>query len=151
MLEYDFKESIGYSVAMANRALRKALDAELGHYGITFSQWQVLASLALEGETSQVKLAELIGVEGPTLVRILDRMEQKGWIKRKVSSRDRRQKLISPTKKVEGVWRKMTECAHGVRRGAVNGISSKDIAKLRRLLEKIRENLNGQYETENHE
>ena len=151
MLEYDFKESIGYSVAMAYRALRKALDAELGHYGITFSQWQVLAGLALEGEISQVKLAELIGVEGPTLVRILDRMEQKGWIKRKISSRDRRQKLISPTKKVEGVWKKMTECAHGVRSGAVNGISSKDVVKLRRLLEKIRENLNGQYETENHE
>ncbi len=151
MLEYDFKESIGYSVAMAYRALRKALDAELGHYGITFSQWQVLAGLALEGEISQVKLAELIGVEGPTLVRILDRMEQKGWIKRNVSSRDRRQKLITPTKKVEGVWKKMTECAHGVRNNAVKGISTKDVANLRRLLKKIRENLNGQYEGENHE
>ena len=149
MLEYDFKESIGYSVAMAYRALRKALDAELGHYGITFTQWQVLAGLALKGETSQVKLAELIGVEGPTLVRTLDRMEQKGWIKRKVSSSDRRQKLISPTKKVEGVWKKMTECAHGVRDGAVKGISSKDVANLQRLLGKIRENLNGQFGTEN--
>ena len=149
MLEYDFKESIGYSVAMAYRALRKALDAELGHYGITFSQWQVLSCLALEGKISQVKLAELIGVEGPTLVRILDRMEQRGWIKRKVSSRDRRQKLISPTKKVEGVWKKMTECAHGVRNGAVKGISSKDIANLQRLLKKIKENLNGQFGAEN--
>ncbi len=143
MLEYDFKESIGYSVAMANRALRKALDAELSHYGITFSQWQVLASLALEGETSQVKLAELIGVEGPTMVRILDRMEQKGWIKRKASSCDRRQKLISSTKKVESVWKKMAECAHGVRNRAVKGISSKDVADLQRLLKKIGENLNG--------
>ncbi|MBC8548419.1 MAG: MarR family transcriptional regulator [Candidatus Brocadiales bacterium] len=149
MLEYDFKESIGYSVAMANRALRKALDAELEHYGITFSQWQVLAGLALEGETSQVKLAELIGIEGPTLVRTLDRMEQKGWIRRKVSSRDRRQKLISPTKKVEGVWKKMTECAHGVRDEAVKGISAKDVANLQKLLTKIRENLNGQFGTEN--
>jgi len=149
MLEYDFKESIGYSVAMANRALRKALDAELEHYGITFSQWQILAGLALEGETSQVKLAELIGVEGPTLVRTLDRMEQKGWIRRKVSSRDRRQKLISPTKKVEGVWKKMTECAHGVRDEAVKGISAKDVANLQKLLKKIRENLNGQFGTEN--
>ena len=149
MLEYDFKESIGYSVAMAYRALRKALDAELGYYGITFAQWQVLAGLALEGEISQVKLAELIGVEGPTLVRILDRMEQRGWIKRKVSLRDRRQKLISPTKKAEGVWKKMTECAHGVRNEAVKGISSKDAENLQRLLKKIRENLNGQFGTEN--
>ncbi len=148
MLKYDFKESIGYSVAMAYMALRKALDAKLVRYGITFSQWQVLAGLALEGEISQVKLAELIGVEGPTLVRILDRMEQKGWIKRKISSRDRRQKLISPTKKIEGVWKKMTECAHGVRNNAVKGISSKDVVKLRRLLEKIRENLDEKYVNE---
>lgn len=145
MLEYDFKESIGYSVAMTNRALRKALDAELGHYGITFSQWQVLASLALDGETSQVRLAELTGVEGPTMVRLLDRMEQKGWIKRNVSFRDRRQKLISPTEKVEGVWKKMTECAHGVRSVAVKGISSKDVKSLQKLLKKIRENLNEQF------
>ncbi len=148
MLEYDFKESIGYSVAMAYRALRMALDAKLVRYGITFRQWQVLACLALEGKTSQVKLAELIGVEGPTLVRILDRMEHKGWIKRNVSSRDRRQKLISPTKKVEGVWRKMTECAHGVRNNAVKGISTKDVANLRRLLKKIRENLDEKYVNE---
>ncbi|HDY66638.1 hypothetical protein LCGC14_1213030 [marine sediment metagenome] len=148
MLEYDFKESIGYSVAMAYRALRMALDAKLVRYGITFRQWQVLAGLAVEGEISQVKLAELIGVEGPTLVRILDRMEHKGWIKRNVSSRDRRQKLITPTKKVEGVWRKMTECAHGVRNNAVKGISTKDVANLRRLLEKIRENLDEKYVNE---
>ncbi len=148
MLEYDFKESIGYSVAMAYRALRMALDAKLVRYGITFRQWQVLACLALEGKISQVKLAELIGVEGPTLVRILDRMEHKGWIKRNVSLRDRRQKLITPTKKVEGVWRKMTECAHGVRNNAVKGISSKDVVKLRRLLEKIRENLDEKYVNE---
>jgi MarR family transcriptional regulator for hemolysin len=133
---------------MAYRALRMALDAKLVRYGITFRQWQVLAGLALEGEISQVKLAELIGVEGPTLVRILDRMEHKGWIKRNVSSRDRRQKLITPTKKVEGVWRKMTECAHGVRNNAVKGISTKDVANLRRLLEKIRENLDEKYVNE---
>lgn len=148
MLKYDFKESIGYSVALAYRALRMALDAKLKRYGITFRQWQVLASLALEGETAQVRLAELIDVEGPTLVRILDRMEQKGWIKRKVSSRDRRQKLITPTKKAENVWEKMTECAHGVRNNAVNGISSKDISKLKKLLEKIRENLDEQADNE---
>jgi len=141
MLEYDFKESIGYSVAMAYRALRMSLDAKLGRYGITFRQWQVLASLALEGKLSQVRLAGLIGVEGPTLVRILDRMERKGWIKRNISSRDRRQKLITPTKKAESVWKKMTECANGVRNNAVKGIPTKDIANLRRLLEKIRENL----------
>lgn len=149
MLEYDFKESIGFSVARAYRALRKALDAELGRYGITFSQWQVLSGLALKGEISQVKLAELIGVEGPTLVRILDRMEHRGWIKRRASSCDRRQKLISPTKKVEGVWRKMTECAHGVRDEAVKGISSKDVVNMQKLLNKIKENLNGQLGTEN--
>ncbi len=43
----------------------------------------------------------------------------------------------------------MTECAHGGRRGAVKGISSKDVANLQRLLGKIRENLNGQSGTEN--
>ncbi len=53
-----------------------------------------------------------------------------------VSPRDRRQKLISLTKKVEGVWKQMTECAHGVRDEAVKGISSKDAANLQKFLKK---------------
>jgi hypothetical protein len=43
----------------------------------------------------------------------------------------------------------MTECAHGVRNEAVKGISSKDAENLQRLLRKMRENLNGQFGTEN--
>ena len=43
----------------------------------------------------------------------------------------------------------MTECAHGVRDEAVKGISAKDVANLQKLLKKIRENLNGQFGTEN--
>jgi hypothetical protein len=42
----------------------------------------------------------------------------------------------------------MTECAHGVRNNAVKGISTKEVANLRRLLEKIRENLDEKYVNE---
>ncbi|MBI3463705.1 MAG: MarR family transcriptional regulator, partial [Planctomycetes bacterium] len=122
MLQYDFEESVGYWVVMSAHALHRALDEELARHGITFRQWQVLAWLALEGEMAQSELAERMGIEAPTLVGILDRMERDGWIARRSCAADRRKKLIQPTQRVEPVWSKMVACAHRVRKQATQGL-----------------------------
>ena len=82
MLHYDFEDSLGYWVCITSHALRRALNAELTREGISFRQWEVLAWIALEGELSQAQLAERLGIEAPTLVGILDRMERDGWLER---------------------------------------------------------------------
>ena len=61
---------------------------------------QVLACLALRQSATQTEIAEMIGVEPPTLVRVIDRMEQSGWIARRSDPSDRRKNAIRATKKV---------------------------------------------------
>lgn len=58
--------------------------------GLTLAQYQVISLVAEQGECSQKKIAESLGVTGPTVVRIIDALERKGLVRRTRDERDRR-------------------------------------------------------------
>jgi MarR family transcriptional regulator for hemolysin len=141
VLEYDFEESIGYWVYMTSRMIEQAMNDEIAGHGITYRQFQVLAWLALEGNLSQNQLADRMRIEAPTLVGILDRMEQQEWIERQPDTRDRRKKIITPTAKVRPVWERMTACARRVRAQAAEGISVEELELVKSVLTRMQDNL----------
>lgn len=141
MLHYDFEQSIGFWLVRAWNAYERALNAELTPRGITFRQAQVLSFLALEGDLSQVELAERMKVEPPTLVGILDRMERDGWIARGDCAHDRRKKMIRATPQADPIWAEIVEVALNVRRRAVEGLSPEEVNQMMRWLSRIEENL----------
>ena len=141
MLPYDFDESVGYWVAMTSHAIRRAVDAELAKENITLRQFEVLAWIALEGEQSQVELADRLGIEAPTLAGILTRMERDGWLERYGCPEDRRRKRIRATPQAEAVWARMTDCSRRVRAKAAEGLSSEELAFFKQICETLRTNL----------
>jgi MarR family transcriptional regulator for hemolysin len=141
MLQYDFEESVGYWVTMTSHAIRRAVDLELAKENITLRQFEVLAWIAIEGEQSQVELAERLGIEAPTLAGILTRMERDGWLERYGCPEDRRRKRIRVTPKAESVWARMAECCRRVRGEATRGISDQELSDFKRICEKLRKNL----------
>lgn len=143
MLQFDFDDSIGYWVCSTSHAFRRALNAELAKEGITYRQWEVLARIALNGELTQTELAEFLGIEAPTLVGILDRMERDGWLDRYGCPNDRRKKRIRATEKADTVWARMVDCAHRVRARSREGLSPEELDQLRVICGKIRSNLEG--------
>lgn len=141
MLQYDFENSIGYWVCLAQQAHQRALNEELAPHGITFRQAQVLGCLVISPELTQTELANRLCIEPPTLVGILDRMERDGWIERHSCPDDRRKKLIRATEAAEPVWAKIAVCGLAVRARATAGMSERQVATLKKLLAKIRKNL----------
>jgi MarR family transcriptional regulator for hemolysin len=141
VLEHDFEQSIGYWVGMVCRSLERTLNEELAPHGITLRQCQVLGWLALEKELTLSQLAERLRIEPPTLVGILGRMERDGWVERHAEGRDRRKKLIRPTRRVQPVWEQMMACIRRVRARATAGLDSRDVQTARRVLVAIQKNL----------
>lgn len=141
MLQFDFEASLGYWICSTAQACRRALNTELEKQGITFRQWEVLAWIALQGELSQVELAECLGIEAPTLVGILDRMERDGWLDRYSCPNDRRRKRIRATEKADTVWAKMVDCAHRVRAQAREGMTQEELDLLKSYCDRIKANL----------
>ena len=95
--DFDLHRSIGYWIGTVALANDRATDAAFRPHGFTLRQVQVLAWLALRKEATQVELANMLGVEPPTLVRVIDRMEQAEWISRHADPADRRKNVIRTT------------------------------------------------------
>ena len=72
------------------RRLEKKANELLKPYGITHAYTNFLMELYVQDGISQTELHQRIGIEQPTALRNLDRMERDGFIMRKQSNIDRR-------------------------------------------------------------
>ncbi|HUQ70023.1 MAG TPA: MarR family transcriptional regulator, partial [Planctomycetaceae bacterium] len=82
MAAYDFEESLGYWLTITTQAWHRTMIDRLAPDGITYRQMHVIGWLKFDGELSQAELARKMMIEPPTLVRILDRMEEAGLLQR---------------------------------------------------------------------
>lgn len=88
----------GYQLAYVARRWRRELDESLAGFGLTDASWRPLVHLGRLGEGArQNDLARSLGIEGPSLVRLLDRLAAAGFIERREDASDRRAKTLHLT------------------------------------------------------
>jgi len=90
---------------------------------------------------SQRNLAEQIGVEGPTLVRLLDALEQRGLIERVDSDDDRRVKNIHLAESAKPLIEEITRISDAFREELLEGVPADDLATAHRVLALIGDRL----------
>jgi MarR family transcriptional regulator for hemolysin len=146
MQEYDFENSIGFIVNRTAKAFVKALDSELhDQVGITVGQWKVIVMLVKNNGLTQKEIADKLGLESPTLIPIIDKMEKEELVIRKVDPSDRRNNRIYRTDKADALWERMVQCASKVRQVSVKEISDTDLNIMRAALDKIWYNLRAEF------
>ncbi len=149
MTKYDFENSVGFIVNNTAKSFQKSLDIELRrNAGVTLSQWRVVGALVLQPGLTQKEIADKMGIEGATLVPVIDKMEKDGLLKRKPDLIDRRANRIYLTSKADSLWESMTECALKIRRSSTKNISDNDIQITLDTLRKISKNLATSFELE---
>jgi MarR family transcriptional regulator for hemolysin len=136
-------EQFAESLHLAAHSWRTALDRRLRPLGYSRSRWMVLLHISLNDAITHRDLAERLGIEAPTLVRLVDRMEKDGLLNRRASETDRRVKHLhlSPEgrKEVERIW----ACAAGLRKEILSGLDKAEINTTLNVLQKIRSKLEG--------
>jgi MarR family transcriptional regulator, transcriptional regulator for hemolysin len=139
---YDFRNSIGFLINRTTKGYIKALDSQLREkVGVTIGQWKVIVMLADQNGLTQKEIADRLGLDGATLIPIIDKMEEEGLVVRKVDSRDRRNNRIYRTDRADALWDKMVQCASDVKEISLKGIPDENIKILRDTLENIWQNL----------
>ena len=123
------------------RRWRTRLNERVKHTGLTQARWITLLALARRGPISQRELADIIGVEGPTVVRLLDALERQSIIERRASTDDRRVKHIHLTKAARPLLREITRIADDVRDDVLADISAADLKTAHRVLQQIADRL----------
>jgi DNA-binding MarR family transcriptional regulator len=89
--EGDLYYRVTRDIVVAGRHWRKLANERIKLAGQTMARWETLFLVAFSDHAlTQSELAPLIGVEGPTLVRMLDLLAQEGLIERRQNEMDRR-------------------------------------------------------------
>jgi MarR family transcriptional regulator for hemolysin len=124
------------------RAWRVALDARLKDLGVGQSGWMTIAIIARSDKAlSQRALADQLGVEGPSVVAMLDRLEQAGLVLRAACPSDRRVKQIHLTDAGRDLYAKVRIEAEAFRGDLLAGVDPVMLDAFAGLLETLRARL----------
>lgn len=141
MVDYDFERSFGFVLHETARLLSKRFDQQARRFGLTRAQCAALVFLSRNEGINQTGLAELLEMEPISLARLIDRMEQAGWVERRADPGDRRARLLFMTAKAKPVFDKILLVGQETRTEALAGMSDVDRDRLIDLLLQVRANL----------
>lgn len=133
--------SLGFLLSDVARLLRRRFDQRARDTGLSRAQWQALFHIARDEGTNQASLAERLDVEPITLTRLLDRMEEGGWVERRPDPGDRRARLVFLTAKAHPALATMRALANDIYEEALAGLAPEARTALLGSLEHIRANL----------
>lgn len=128
-------------IKKAARLLEKKANQLLKPYQITHGYTYFLMELFEQDGLTQTALQRAIGVEQPTVVRTLDRMERDGLIERKPSATDRRAFHIYLTKKGKACEPMVLAAATQLNQILLESLSKEDEIIIRSHLQRLIDNL----------
>ncbi|AGB71225.1 MULTISPECIES: MarR family winged helix-turn-helix transcriptional regulator [Rhizobium] len=133
--------TLGFLLHDVARLLRKRFEQRAKDLGLTRSQWQTLAYLANNEGIHQAGLAEMLEIEPITLVRILDKLSERGLVERRQHPNDRRSWLLYMRDEARPLMDTMRGMGDLTRREALEGASQEDQERLYELLILMKSNL----------
>jgi len=133
--------TLGFLLHDVARLLRKRFEQRAKDLGLTRSQWQTLAYLANNEGIHQAGLAEMLEIEPITLVRILDKLSERGLVERRQHPSDRRSWLLYMREEARPLIDTMRSIGDQTRKEALDGTSQEDNERLYELLTLMKSNL----------
>src|SRR5437879_4878986 len=134
-------EPIGLHLARTSKAVSRAFDDVLVAAGGSLPMWLILVSLKAQAHGAQRRLAEAVGIEGPTLTHHLNKMEALGLVTRRRDPDNRRVHQVELTSKGETMFTTLLEHVVAFDSRLREGFSDRDLAQLRRLLDRLDANV----------
>ncbi|WP_152530687.1 MarR family winged helix-turn-helix transcriptional regulator [Paraburkholderia dilworthii] len=129
------RRKVSSTLVIAARKWRRTSHGVLSAFNVSEACATPLLSASRLGEAvRQVTLADYIGIEGPSLVRLLDQLCAAGLMRRDEDPEDRRAKTVVLTKAGRAVTEKMEEELVTLRAQALKGISRSDLEATLRVL-----------------
>lgn len=133
---------LGPTLGWAAQLAKAAMDARVSPYDVTPVQTHVLLYLQQHGgRVPQQELADYLRVKPSTVNGVLDRMEEKGLVRRTVSGSDARRRLIHLSEKGAEQQALFQKSFLDTEEAMVRGFNPEERETLLRLLERVIKNL----------
>ncbi len=122
---------------LAGRQWRHIVQTEVTAHGISAAAVEPLLFIRRLGGVRQVTLADYVGVEGATLVRLVDQLSAAGLVRREVDLSDRRANVLSLTGTGEPMAERLEVELKQLRAKVFADISEADMAATLRVLDAV--------------
>jgi MarR family transcriptional regulator for hemolysin len=132
----DLEERFSDALHSTSRSWRQAVDRRLKYLGVSQASWMTIAFAAkARSPLSQSELADKLGVEGATMVAMIDRLVKAGLANREASTTDRRVKRVVLTAAGLKIYEKVKAEAAQLRKELLAGTEQKKLLIATELLE----------------
>lgn len=133
--------SLGYLLRDTSRVLLRAVQDHSTHCGITLNQHFILRELWQTDGLTVRELAQRLRLVDPTMTTTISALEKKKLVKRSGSSEDRRRVHVFLTPTGKALHAYLVIGTDEISEVAFTGITDTDRGRLRRMLERIRKNM----------
>ncbi len=138
----DYQLELGQTIGDISRAWRYQMNRRLKPFGLNLSTRQVLIQLYRHPQgLMQRDLARKLGIESPTLVRLLDILEEKEWIQRTILASDKRCKYAILTPKANEQLKIIEKLSKELRAEMMQGLSRSEISSATAVMRKMKNRL----------
>ena len=132
----DLDERFSDALHSTSRSWRQAVDRKLKYLGVSQASWMTIAIAAkARSPLSQSELADKLGVEGATMVAMIDRLVKAGLVLREASTTDRRVKRVIITSAGLKIYEKVKAEAVALRKELLANTDQKKLLIATELLE----------------
>jgi MarR family transcriptional regulator, transcriptional regulator for hemolysin len=132
---------IGFQLAQVQKTVGRAFNEALAEAGGSVPVWLVLLSIAQGPPGSQLDLAHAVGIEGPTLTRHLDGLEEAGLVVRRRDPDDRRAVRVELTEAGRRLHAELLQAAVAFNGRLTTGFEASELDQLRALLDRLAANV----------
>ncbi len=134
---------IGFLIHDVSRLRRTAFDQRMKPLGITRSQWWVLSGVSRHGDSgiTQTELAKVLDLGKVALGGLIDRLEERGYVKRHADPQDRRVNRVYLTRKGKAMLDRMAHVGLEMNGKIMKGIALERQHLLAELLLIMKKNL----------
>jgi MarR family transcriptional regulator for hemolysin len=135
---------IGRTLAATAKSVSSAFNAALRAEGGSIPVWLILNSLKHDRWSTQLDLARSLGIEGPTMTRHLDNLEQSGFVTRRRSETDRRAVRVDLTDTGAAAHARMLGAVIAFNKRLQAGLTRDDLRRLDGVLRQMADNVSAQ-------
>ena len=135
--QYRPGDSVGYLMKVAVESISRELDERMGEHGLTDAQWRPLLLLSQSEAQTAAQLAREAACDSGALTRMLDRLEDKGFVRRVRSTEDRRVVNLELTEEGRNAARVVPAVLCEVLNAHLTGLSHAEIGQLHSLLSRV--------------
>ncbi|MFL6600337.1 MAG: MarR family winged helix-turn-helix transcriptional regulator [Steroidobacteraceae bacterium] len=132
--------AIGPLIGRVRSIMLSKLDAELQQFGLTGMQFAILKNVADSTADTAAELCRLMHYDTGSMTRMVDRLEEKGLVRRERSKDDRRVVSLRITGAGRTALPRLRDSAAGVIQRMLTGFSATEVNDLQSLLARMIEN-----------